>query len=160
MEIVMRHEARQVPSWLIFDVRQSMSRVSLIRIATYGIFVVLAVTAHKERYFVSFFSSLPDKVHPFLFLDAEDQRHGGYSPSIRPGFADTRLSGRRIMEIARDVAKVRGIDLQAYGNPDILLHDARGRLKWSVTWFVRGKTLRIWIDDESATGESEPEKNA
>jgi hypothetical protein len=30
MEIVMRHEARQVPSWLIFDVRQKMRPLRII----------------------------------------------------------------------------------------------------------------------------------
>jgi len=73
MESVTRHEARQVPSWLIFDVRQVMTKRILVRVLVY---VAIAYSALWVLTFVHAPILLQRQVLQRMSVEAEKIRRG------------------------------------------------------------------------------------
>jgi len=134
-----------------------MSRISLVRFGTYAIIAVAVLVAKKQRYFIPVHVGINGQ--PFLRqFDPEDYYHGGNSPTAKPGFADTVLSGSTVLRMAEERLKSEGVstDQLNYEYSWIDLELADRRLRWKVIWGAKKPPLpddtmwfEVLIDDKT-----------
>ena len=110
-----------------------MSRLSLIRFATYAVLLFAVFSATRMHYVI------PLKL-PFLgiggdrWTDPSIWHRGAASPTLLPGFADTRLSGSEITRIAEARVAKENIDPAKLSWMRIVLAQSGQKLVWIVTW--------------------------
>ena len=134
-----------------------MRQIALIRIGTYAILLACVFLA-KPRHFIEVdidpWHTVPDRAIP----------RGGPTPTLVPGFADTRLSGAEIVKLASERVRRERIDPKKLSWLTISLATRDSKLVWVVTWDIVSEPnpvpfeYRVVVDD--ATREASFEKNS
>jgi TonB family protein len=84
-----------------------------------------------------------------------------YFPTFSAGFADTRLGGREVFQVAAAQAKKDGIALDQFAGfegASVFLSDSGHPLIWCVTWVKAGsygEYYRVWINDVTREAKAE-----
>ncbi|MBI4625483.1 MAG: hypothetical protein HY736_19960 [Verrucomicrobia bacterium] len=107
-----------------------MQRLVFVRLGTYAMFLACLVLAER-RYFIDV------DIDPWGSIPRPHHR-GGPTPTLVPGFADTRLSGVEIVGLANQRIRSEGIDPKILTWLKISLATRDDRLVWVVTWELIG----------------------